>query len=152
LQWALPRLHLRWRGFRKVRRQVYKRISPRLQELGLADLGGYRAYLENHPGEWRMLDGLCRIGISRFYRDRSVFEHLEHEVFHELARLLVARGEDEMHCWSAGCAAGEEPYTLAIIWKERFAIKFPELRLRIVATDVDPKARRVGASLHPCGG
>lgn len=142
LQWCLPRLHLRWPGFRKVRRQVFKRINRRILELGLASLAAYRAYLEDHPGEWPALDSLCRIGLSRFYRDRSLFQHLEQEILPHIAKMLVARGEGEIQCWSVGCAGGEEPYTLAIIWRKRLAMQFPTLRLRIVATDIDPQAIR----------
>jgi len=142
LQWCLPDLHLRWPGFRKVRRQVYKRINRRLQELGLPSVAAYRSYLENHPGEWSALDTLCQIGISRFYRDRSVFQHLEHEILPHLAQQLLLRGEDKLHCWSAGCAGGEEPYTLAIIWRHRFESQFPTLRLGIVATDINSQAIR----------
>ncbi len=142
LQWCLPRLHMRWPGFRKVRRQVFKRTNRRMQELGLPSLATYRAYLEGHPGEWTELDALCWIGLSRFYRDRSVFQHLEHEILPRLAEMLVARGESEIQCWSVGCSGGEEPYTLAIIWRERLVMQFPTLRLRIVATDIDPQAIR----------
>jgi len=140
LQWCLPHLHLRWPGFRKVRRQVYKRINRRLQELELPSVAAYRAYLEDNPGEWSALDTLCQIGISRFYRDRSVFEHLEHETLPHLAQRLLSRGENELHCWSAGCAGGEEPYTLAIIWRQRLESRFLTLRLRIVATDINSQA------------
>ncbi|NIO08846.1 MAG: chemotaxis protein CheR, partial [Deltaproteobacteria bacterium] len=75
-------------------------------------------YLEDNPGEWAVLDALCQIGISRFYRDRGVFQHLEEVVLPHLARSLSAHGEKEMRLWSAGCAGGEEPYTLAILWRE----------------------------------
>jgi chemotaxis protein methyltransferase CheR len=143
LQWCLPRLHLRWPGFRKVRRQVYKRINERLLELGLPSVVEYRDYLEKHPGEWRTLDSLCWISISRFYRDQSVFQHLEGEILPQLARLVLAGGEErELRCWSAGCCGGEEPYTLAIIWKQRFALQFPLVDFRIIATDIDPQAIR----------
>jgi chemotaxis protein methyltransferase CheR len=142
LQWCLPRLHLRWRGFRKVRSTVQKRINRRLQELGLPNVEAYRTYIEDHATEWAMLDTLCWIPISHFYRDRSVFQHLEHEVLPGLAQLMVARGEVEMRCWSAGCAGGEEPYTLAILWKHRLAMRFPIIRLQILATDIDPEAIR----------
>ena len=112
LQWCLPRLHLRWPGFRKVRRLAYKRINSRLQELGLPSLEAYRAYLTDHPSEWATLDTLCWIPISRFYRDRGVFQHVEHEILPRLAQLALARREGEIRCWSAGCAGGEEPYTV----------------------------------------
>lgn len=140
LQWCLPKLRLRWPGFRKVRRSVYRRLNRRLQTLELVGLDAYRTYLQQHPDEWAKLDALCRIPISRFYRDRGVFEFVEAEVLPHLARLVLAQGGNELRCWSAGCAGGEEPYTLAIIWKRRFASRFGAIHLRVVATDVDPIA------------
>jgi chemotaxis protein methyltransferase CheR len=139
LQWCLPRLGLRWQGFRKVRKRVYKRIARRIQELGLSGISAYRSHLDTHAGEWAVLDGLCRIPISRFYRDRSVFQHLEEEVLPELGTLAVARGETELRCWSVGCASGEEPYTLAILWRLGPGSRVPDLRLRVLATDSDPE-------------
>lgn len=140
LQWALPRLHLRWPGYRKVRRQVCKRIARRLAELNLPDLAGYRDWLDTHPDEWPILDRLCWISISRFYRDRAVFQFLEQAVLPDLAGQALARGEQELRCWSAGCASGEEPYTLAILWHLRLAPRFPALCLRVLATDADARA------------
>jgi hypothetical protein len=66
LQWCLPRLGLRWPGFRKVRRRVYTRIDRRLKELGIPDVAAYRGYLDRHPEEWPVLGAFCRIPISRF--------------------------------------------------------------------------------------
>lgn len=140
LQWALPKLHLRWPGFRKVRRQVYKRIDRRLKELGLSGADEYRAYLDTHPTEWPALDALCWISVSRFYRDKAVFQYLEREVLPQLAQLAAARGGKDARCWSLGCASGEEPYTLAILWKLGLAPRFTALSFRILATDADPQA------------
>lgn len=140
LQWALPRLHLRWPGYRKVRRQVCKRVGRRLQELGLSGIGEYRAYLDGHQAEWPVLEGLSRIGISRFYRDQGVFQFLERVVLPELAETAAAQGQSEVLCWSLGCAAGEEPYTLAVLWNLGLSQRFPELGIRILATDVDEQA------------
>ncbi len=142
LQWCLPRLHLRWAGFRKVRRQVCKRVNRRMQELGLTTAEAYRAYLGDHPSEWATLDTLCWINISHFYRDRSVFQTLANEILPQLVQRVIARRESEVLCWSAGCAGGEEPYTLAIIWTNCLAKRFPQLHLRVVATDIDPLAIR----------
>ncbi|TAJ26000.1 MAG: protein-glutamate O-methyltransferase CheR [Nitrospirae bacterium] len=140
LQWALPKLHLQWPGFRKVRRQVYKRIDRRVKELGLSGVGQYRSYLDAHPEEWAALDALCWISITRFYRDKGVFQCLEGEVLERLARAAVTGGEQELRCWSIGCAAGEEPYTLAILWRLSLAPRFSALGFKILATDVDPRA------------
>ncbi len=137
LQWCLPRLGMRWPGFRRVRRQVCKRLARRLRALGLRDLAAYRRRLQAEPGEWPMLDGLCRITISRFYRDQGVFRHLEGNVLPDLARRARARGDDRLRCWCAGCASGEEAYTLAILWRLGPASEFPGLALETVATDAD---------------
>lgn len=137
LQWALPRLGLDWRGFRKVRRQVCRRVAARLRELGLADAAAYRARLESDGAEWRALARLCTIPISRFYRDREVFDGLGAAVVPALADAARRRGAEQLDCWSAGCASGEEPYTLALQWRLSLGARFPELGLRVLGTDID---------------
>ncbi len=129
LQWALPKLGLRWTGFRRVRRQVRRRISARMAALGLADADAYRAYLTDHAEEWQVLDGLCRVTISRFYRNRGVFAFLFDRV---LPALATARGGEPVRIWSVGCASGEEAYTLAIGGALR------GLPVEVLGTDVDP--------------
>lgn len=149
LQWALPRLRMRWPGFRKVRRQVCRRIERRLRELGLAGVDAYRAYLEADPAEWRQLDELCHVTISRFCRDRHVFEFLRRTVLPELARRASGRGA-VLEAWSAGCASGEETYTLALIWHLALAREFPDVALHVLATDVDEAMlRRARAAEYP---
>ncbi|MEN8007810.1 MAG: CheR family methyltransferase [Candidatus Krumholzibacteriota bacterium] len=113
---------------------MFKRIQRRMNELGLCSAAGYRAYLEQHADEWAVLDGLCRVSISRFYRDHALFKSLQEVVLPDLARNL---DQAELHCWCAGCAGGEEPYSLAIMWDRELAARFPEHRLRILATDTD---------------
>jgi len=137
LQWALPRLSLTWPGFRRVHRQVCKRIARRLKDLRLQDCSAYRAYLESHREEWELLDSLCRISISRWYRDRLVFDRLAAEVLPALAAGAKGRGERELRVWSAGCASGEEAYSISILWALAVAPRFPGLSLRLEATDVD---------------
>jgi chemotaxis protein methyltransferase CheR len=152
LRWALPRLGLRWPGFRKVRRQVCKRIARRIEELGLADVAAYRERLERDPEEWPALDALCRITISRFYRDRTVFEHLATAVLPALAAAAVARGEPTLRCWSAGCGSGEEPYGLLLLWAFRLADSFPGLSLAVIATDADEQLlERAARGCYPPG-
>jgi len=138
LQWALPHLHMRWPGFRRVYAQVCKRLHRRIKQLGVDGVSGYRNYLEKHSDEWQILDALCRVTISRFYRDKQMFAFLEYEVLPDLAQRAVARGDDCLKVWSVGGGSGEEPYTLAIIWKLMLQERFPDLRLQIIATDADP--------------
>lgn len=136
LQWALPRLGLSWAGYRKVRRQVCKRIARRLDELGLPDTGAYRAWLATHPDEWRVLEGLTPITLSRFYRDRDVFDYLREVLLPELAGAAARRGAATLRALSLGCASGEEPYTLSLLW--RLGMRPPAgMRLHVLATDVN---------------
>lgn len=114
LQWALPQLDLRWSGFRKVRHQVCKRIARRLRTLGLSDLASYRRRLAQDPDEWSALNSFCRIPISRFWRDRAVFDHLASVILPRLAAEATEDGQTCVRAWSAGCASGEEPYSLSI--------------------------------------
>jgi chemotaxis protein methyltransferase CheR len=136
LQWSLPQRDLRWDGFRKVRRQVCKRLKRRIGELGLADFAAYRRRLERDPPEWRIFDACCHITISRFFRDRGVFEALRRRMLPEIAARARQEGR-EARIWSAGCASGEEPYTLKILWDLEVAGSCPGVPLSIVATDVD---------------
>jgi chemotaxis protein methyltransferase CheR len=151
LRWALPRLDMRWPGFRKVRRQVCRRIKRRMRELGLPDEAAYRAFLERNPDEWQVLDDACRITISRFYRDRGVFETLGKSVLPALAHAALARGERELRCLSVGCASGEEVYSLGLLWELELARRHEGLALAVTAIDSHPlmleRARR--GCYHP---
>ena len=138
LQWCLPELGYRWPGYRKVRRQVCKRIDRRLRQLGVPDFDGYREYLKNDSGEWKLLDTYCRIPISRFYRDRSTFDYLRGTVLPELIEEAARRGDREFLCWSAGCASGEEPYTISLIWHLGLMSHGAIPQLRVIASDIDP--------------
>jgi chemotaxis protein methyltransferase CheR len=147
LQWALPQLRLRWPGFRRVRRQVCRRVARRVAELGLTDLQAYQQHLVREASEWSVLDGLCHITISRFYRDRGLFDHLRDEVLPAFAARAAADGGTRpIRCWSAGCASGEEAYTVALIWRLAVARTAPGVRLEVIGTDVEPalleRARR----------
>ncbi|HEY5682118.1 MAG TPA: CheR family methyltransferase [Sulfuricaulis sp.] len=136
LQWVLPRLHRRWPGFRKVRAQVCKRIDRRCKTLGLAGPRAYRDYLEGHPDEWEPLDRLCPITISSFYRDKAVFDYFGATLLPQLARGARQNDAHALRALSIGCASGEEPYTLKLVWHFHVAPVHRELLLQIVATDV----------------
>lgn len=137
LQWCLPRLGLRWPGYRKVRRTLCKRLGRRLRLLDLPDVAAYRRFLAAHPEEWDVLDAFCRIPISRFYRDRAVFTALGRCVLPVLAGTLRKRGGTEVKCWSAGCASGEEAYSLKITWEQMVQPRFPDMTINILGTDAD---------------
>jgi chemotaxis protein methyltransferase CheR len=133
----LPQLGLRWPGYRKVRGIIRKRLNRRLAELGVPDLSAYESLLVRDAGEQARLDAMCRIPISRFYRDRATFDVISHRLLPEAASRAMARGDNAARCWSAGCASGEEPYTLAIAWRCNVAPGWPTLKLAVTATDAD---------------
>ena len=136
LQQALPRLGLRWQSFCKVHGQVCKRLRRRMKELEIEGFAAYSKRLDTHPEEWTALDGMTHITISRFFRDKSIFEALERRVLPDIA----ARARSERRnarFWSAGCASGEEPYTLKILWDLAIAPTFPGVGCSVVTTDVD---------------
>jgi len=137
LRWLLPQLQMRYPGFRKVRKQVCKRIQRRITQLNLSDAMSYQHYLETHTDEWIVVDKLCRVTISRFYRDRVVLEHISKEVLPELAQTAVTSGKTTFRGWSAGCAAGEEAYSLVLMWDRLISNHFPKLDIQVVATDID---------------
>src|SRR4051794_28712317 len=107
LQWALPLLGLRWLGFKNVRRQVCRRVTAHIAALGL-DQASYRRLLEVDPAERRALDALCYVTISRFYRDRQLFDALRERLMPALAEIARSSERRVLSVWSAGCASGEE--------------------------------------------
>jgi chemotaxis methyl-accepting protein methylase len=72
------------------------------------------------------LAGLLGVTISRFWRNRTLWEYLA-------AHVLPGLCEAGARVWSCGCASGEEPYSLALLWRERC----PESPLYLLATDID---------------
>jgi chemotaxis protein methyltransferase CheR len=139
LQWALPQLRLRWAGFRRVRKQVCKRIGRRIGELGLADEAAYQDYLQHHAMEWHTLATLCRVTISRFYRDKTVFHFLGETAIPRLCDALCQQDEKTLRYWSAGCARGEEAYSLILLWQLSLQQHYPDIKISVAATNIDPE-------------
>ncbi len=150
LQWALPRLGYRWPGFRKVRRQVCRRVRRRVRELELPGLDAYRHQLERNPAEWARLDGCCRITISRFYRDRRLWDVLGREVLPDLYRRAAERDPPALRVWSAGCGAGEEPFTVVMLLRLGPQPLPGDLAAEILGTDLDPhQLERARRAVYP---
>lgn len=137
LQWALPQMHMRWAGFRKVRKQVCKRIDRRLRTLSINNLKKYREYLQTHTDEWSELSHLCRITISRFYRDIMVFTSLQKEYFPKQLKQISKEGRMKLNIWCVGSSSGEEPYTISILWQHNLSKAFSDCAIDILATDID---------------
>jgi chemotaxis protein methyltransferase CheR len=139
---------MRWEGFRKVRRQVCKRLSRRLHALDLPNLEAYRSYVASHHTEWQVLDTLCQVTISRFYRDRGVFDALRDRILPALADRARESNTPVVRCWSAGCGSGEEAYTLRILWHAMDWVD--PVVLEIAATGMDRRLlERARRAVYP---
>lgn len=113
---------------------VARRIQRRLSMVGANTLEKYAAKLENDTDELNSLYKDLLIGVTRFFRDREAFEKLEKDVIPDLIRNNV--DDDGIRVWAAGCATGEEAYSLAMIIHEQFEKANLPLKAKIFATDV----------------
>ena len=133
-----------------MRRQICRRIAARMQILGLADMAAYRTRLEEDPAEWTALRFCLRVTVSRFFRDQGMFHALAQSILPALAELALKSGAETLRAWSAGCASGEEPYSLSLLWTFDLQARWPGLRLSILATDIDAgMLRRAQMACYP---
>ena len=124
---ALPPLGLSSTAFR--RRNIRRRVERRMGSLGIHDFPPYLALLRGNSEEREALRSLLTVTISRFFRNRKAFETIAGQILSPLA----SRG-NPARAWSAGCASGEEAFTLRILWEK---LPGPPPLLSILATDVD---------------
>lgn len=130
----LDRLDLSWQGYRKVRKGVKKRISRHMQRLGCRNLEEYFHILDNNSAVLREVELLMTVSISRFFRDRRLWQALEEEITPD----VIERYSEKINVWSAGCAQGQEAYSFKILWNilESKLDKLPQLQLW--GTDINP--------------
>src|SRR5579859_7280099 len=120
------------------RSSLVRRIDKRMRQLRLEDYTHYLDYLEVHPEEFAPLFDTILINVTGFFRDVESWEKLAKEVIPEY--VLNRRPTDPIRVWSAGCASGEEAYTLAMIFAELLGPDEFRSRVKIYATDVDEQA------------
>src|SRR5262249_55812576 len=95
------------------RSSLMRRVDKRMQALGQTDYAQYMDYLEVHPEEFTSLFNTILINVTSFFRDLPAWDYLSEVV---LPRTLEAKSKnDPIRVWSAGCASGEEAYTLAML-------------------------------------
>ena len=118
---------------------IRRRIARRMTAVHAKTLEEYAAYLETNPDEVGLLLKAFLIQVTEFMRDPDAYEYLRTHVLPE--RIEHARERDRvLRLWSAGCATGEEPYSLAMIVSELLRDELPRWRVKIFATDLDPAA------------
>jgi len=117
---------------------LMRRVRRRMQALHIEDPAEYIAQLRELPNEPELLFREILIGVTRFFRDPTMFEALAETVLPD----LIAKGsaEEPIRVWVAGCSTGEEAYSLAIVFKEALSHAESIRRVTIFATDIDDRA------------
>lgn len=119
-----------------------RRIGVRMRATGCNDYLQYRAYVKQNSEEGRRLINDLTINVTEFFRDDDVYHALRKQVIPQLVEHKKEGRIYSLRAWSAGCATGEEPYSLSILFREALRKeKDPgSWALRITATDLDDKA------------
>jgi two-component system, chemotaxis family, CheB/CheR fusion protein len=115
-----------------------RRIAKRMRSIKIARYPDYVDYLEVHPEEFSILFNTILINITAFFRDPPAWEYLSDTI---IPRIIAGKAADEpIRVWSAGCASGEEVYSIAILLAEALGRNEFRKRAKIYATDVDEEA------------
>src|SRR3954469_10008553 len=124
------------------RTSLLRRTTKRMQAVGVQNFDDYVDYLELHPGEFEALFNTILINVTTFFRDPDVWSYLDSTI---LPLLLDGRDPSSpLRVWSAGCAAGQEAYSLAMLLAERYGVEGVRDRVKIYATDIDDEALKEG--------
>ncbi len=114
-------------------RCIRRRIAKRLRVCKVEDFASYLRRLEVDRDEMDTLLATISIHVSHFFRNPDTFRILEQKILPDLYRQARSAGRTELLLWSAGCACGEEPYSLALLVDELDA---QDMDIRILATDI----------------
>lgn len=115
---------------------IMRRISRRMIVTHCQTMSDYALYLETHPEEIGELVNALLINVTQFFRDGETFNYLRTEILPTI--IEKARKRDRvLRFWSAGCATGEEPYSLAMILADMLEGEIGEWSIKIFATDLD---------------
>ena len=120
------------------RTTLRRRLEKRMERLGIDSQDAYLDHLEVHPDEFAALFNTILINVTSFFRDPQVWEYVASDI---VPALLASKGpNDPIRIWSAGCASGEEAYTLAMVFAEVLGPTGFRERVKIYGTDVDEEA------------
>lgn len=117
-----------------------RRIAVRLRATGARDYLEYLRILRTDPAEYTILMNELTINVTQFFRDKDVYLKLRDEVLPGLVRAKAAMGSRSLRIWSAGCASGEEPYSLAILVEETLGEDSGKWNVRVLGSDFDDKS------------
>ena len=114
-----------------------RRVRHQMQQVNVPTFEDYYDYLQVHPDEFTALFNTILINVTGFFRDAEAWEYLAASV---LPGLIAAVGKQPLRIWSAGCASGEEAYSLAMALVELMGTSAFRDQVKIYATDVDEDA------------
>ncbi len=117
-----------------------RRLSTRMHARNVSSYREYLALLESDPDEYPRLMSALTINLSYFFRDGEVFLSIRDDILSPLIQQRAKMGRRHLAIWSAGCASGEEPYSVAILLWELLGSELQRWRLQILATDIDDQA------------
>jgi chemotaxis protein methyltransferase CheR len=133
LRQILLALGLSWKGYRKVRQGTKRRLERFMQEHGFRSTDSFLSALAEHPDLGKQAQRIAAVSISRFFRDRGLWEVLGKQILPSL--LAPHPGVNKI--WSAGCARGEEVYRMKILWEELGRANHPLPPLELWGTDMN---------------
>ncbi len=120
------------------RSSLMRRVLKRRHALSLSNFSEYLDFLQVHPDEFAHLFNTILINVTSFFRDKLAWDYLTSEI---LPRVVANKTSHEpIRVWSAGCASGEEAYSLAMILAEFLGLEAFRQRVKIYATDMDLEA------------
>jgi two-component system, chemotaxis family, CheB/CheR fusion protein len=119
------------------RSSLMRRVQKRMEISLVTDFVEYMDYLEVHPDEFVQLFNMILINVTSFFRDEQVWDYVRDSVIPEVVR---ARNGSQIRVWVAGCASGEEAYTLAMLLCEALGEEKFLNQVKIYATDADDEA------------
>jgi two-component system CheB/CheR fusion protein len=138
---ALLQFLKRSRGFDFTgykRASLERRFKRRLEALDCQSYGDYLDYLEVHPDEFEQLFNTLLINVTSFFRDETAWSALKESVLPDL--LGRRSGGEPIRIWSAGCASGQEAYSVAMTFAELLGAEQYRDRVKIYGTDIDEEA------------
>ncbi|HEY0023567.1 MAG TPA: CheR family methyltransferase [Longimicrobium sp.] len=120
------------------RTTLQRRVDKRMQTVGVQGYPAYRDYLEVHPGEFEALFNTILINVTSFFRDEEAWAALRDDFIPAL--LDRKQGGQPIRIWSAGCATGQETYTLVMLLAEAMGVEAFRHQVKVYATDLDNEA------------
>ena len=125
-----------FRNYKKA--TLRRRIERRMQERGCRGMGEYVRFLDKHSDEFDALVSSMLIKVTAFFRDPELWKALTEKLIPQL--MANKRQGDEVRVWSAGCATGEEAFSVAIALSEVLGSAVGNYEIKIFGTDVDETA------------